>query len=105
MGCLFLLIAAASPRLALLFLWLFTPYVARAFGSFILPFLGFLFLPITTIVYALVYVPGVGVTGFAWLLVIWAFVADLLAAIGTAYTNRERVPGYGSTPPDDWSGH
>ena len=40
MGCLFLLIAALSPRLALILTWIFTPWVDRATGAFIWPLLG-----------------------------------------------------------------
>jgi hypothetical protein len=42
-------------RLALLCLWLWTPLVGRAFhGGWLLPLLGLLFLPLTTLVYILV---------------------------------------------------
>lgn len=51
-GCLVLLLLVASPRLVLFVTWLFTGYLGRAFETTIWPFLGFLFLPWTTLLYA-----------------------------------------------------
>ncbi|HEU5348159.1 MAG TPA: hypothetical protein VFU63_06065 [Ktedonobacterales bacterium] len=94
MACLFALFAAFAPRLALLFLWLFTNLVTRAFDTFILPLLGIIFLPFTTLMYVLVWAPGYGVTGFGWLLVILGLLIDIGAYGGSAYSNRNRMPGY-----------
>ncbi len=94
-GCIFALGAAAFPRLALLFVWLFTPLVKTAFhGGFLLPLLGIIFLPFTTLIYVLVYSPVYGVTGWGWLWVILAFLLDLGSYSSSAYTNRDRIPGY-----------
>ncbi len=95
-GCLFALGAAFFPRLALLFVWLFTPLVSRAFHfTFILPLLGIIFLPFTTLMYVLAYNPLVGVTGWGWFWVILGFLLDLSSYSSSAYTNRNRIPGYG----------
>ncbi len=95
-GCLFAMGAAFFPRLALLFVWLFTPLVNRAFQStFLLPLLGIIFLPFTTLMYVLVYNPVVGVTGWGWLLVVLGLVLDISSYSSSAYTNRNRIPGYG----------
>ena len=94
MGCLFALLAVLSPRFALVLVWIFTSEVTKAFhGSFIWPFLGLLFLPFTTLIYSLVYVTGVGLTGWGWVWVILAFFLDLAAYGGSGYTNRDRIPG------------
>ena len=67
-------------RLALLFVWISTPLVNRAFhGGWILPLLGIIFLPITTLVYVLVYYISGSVTGWGWLWVVLAFLLDLAA--------------------------
>jgi hypothetical protein len=59
---------SAFPRLALLFVWLFTLLVNRSFsGGILLPLLGIIFLPFTTLIYVLVYIPGIGVTGWGCL--------------------------------------
>src|SRR5215469_11543911 len=90
MGCLFVLFAAFAPRLAFLFLWIFTPLVDRAFHTFIWPFLGIIFLPLTTLVYTLAYVPALGgLSGWGWLWVIFAFILDITAYAGSGYGNRE----------------
>ncbi|HEU0027198.1 MAG TPA: hypothetical protein VFQ25_08795 [Ktedonobacterales bacterium] len=94
MACLFALFAAFAPRLALLFLWLFTNLVTRAFDSFIVPLLGIIFLPFTTLMYVLVWSPVGGVTGWAWFWVILGALIDIGSYTGSAYGNRRRMPGY-----------
>ncbi len=74
----FSIISLFFARLALLCVWIWTPLVNRAFqGGWLLPLLGILFLPLTTLVYVLVYASGVGVTGWGWLWVVLAFLLDL----------------------------
>jgi hypothetical protein len=71
---------ALFARLALLVVWLATPLVNRAFsGGWILPLLGILILPITTLAYVLVYYIAGSVTGWGWLWVVLAFLLDLAA--------------------------
>ena len=50
----FLLLAVLLfPRIVLVLIWFFSTYLQRAFyGGLLLPVFGFLFLPLTTIVYA-----------------------------------------------------
>ena len=96
-GCLFALGAAFFPRLAVLFIWLFTPLVNRAFTMVIWPILGIIFLPFTTLTYVLVYNPVVGVTGWGWFWVILGLVLDISSYSSSAYTNRNRMPGYSGT--------
>jgi hypothetical protein len=52
MPCLLTLIILAFPRVALVLMWLFSNYLDRAYHGLLLPVLGFIFLPITTIAYA-----------------------------------------------------
>ncbi len=52
MPCLILLFGLAFPRLAIVLLFLFTTFLQRAYHSLLLVALGFVFLPLTTIVYA-----------------------------------------------------
>lgn len=63
--------------MALVALWLFSDLLGRAFESWIVPFLGFLFLPWTTLAYAVMWASSDAVTGFEWFLVIFAFFIDL----------------------------
>ena len=70
---------ALLARIALLVVWLSTPYVTRTFhGAWLLPLLGLLFLPITTLVYVLVFtLSSNGVTGWNWLWIVLAVLLDL----------------------------
>jgi hypothetical protein len=77
MGCLVVLFAFISPRLALIALWLFTDLLSRAFESWFVPLLGFLLLPWTTLAYAAMWSVSNGVKGFEWFIVILAFLIDL----------------------------
>lgn len=71
---------ALFARVALLVVWLSTALVNRAFhGGWILPLLGILLLPITTLVYVLVSYAYGSVTGWGWLWVALAFLLDLAA--------------------------
>ncbi|HEU5440953.1 MAG TPA: hypothetical protein VFU88_16830 [Ktedonobacterales bacterium] len=91
MGCLVALLA----RVALLGVWLTTPLVTRAFqGGWLLPLLGVLFLPITTLVYILVYMAAGGVAGWGWFWVILGFLIDVTVHTSGAYSNRQRVSGW-----------
>jgi hypothetical protein len=76
-GCLIALFAVLSPRLAIFLTWIFTDRLSIALDSFWWGLAGFLFLPWTTLVYAWAYQPVVGVSGFGWFLVIFAFVVDI----------------------------
>jgi hypothetical protein len=72
------LIALVSSRLALALVWIFTPWVDRAFGSVIWPILGILLLPWTTLTYVVLWnTNGRGVSGWEWIFVVLAVVVDL----------------------------
>jgi len=88
-GCLFLLIAALSPRLAVILMWIFTPWVDRAFGPVIWPLLGVVFLPITTLIYVILWnTNGRGVNGWEWILVVLGVFADLASYGRSAQSRR-----------------
>ncbi|WIG59958.1 MAG: hypothetical protein OJF49_002706 [Ktedonobacterales bacterium] len=98
-GCLFALGAATFPRLVLLFTWIFTPLVSRAFQSvFIVPLLGIIFLPFTTLMYVLVWSAPFGVTGWGWFWVGLGLLLDIGSYTSSAYSNRDRMSrGYRAT--------
>jgi hypothetical protein len=48
------------------------------------------FLPWTTLAWALVYAPVKGVTGFGWVIVVLAFLADISVHVGSAQARRQR---------------
>ena len=79
MGCLIVILAMFAPRIALFFVWVFTPYVTRAFhGMWWWPLLGIIFVPFTTMFYSFVYVPGSGIHGARWLWVALGLVLDII---------------------------
>jgi len=92
MGCVccFALGASFFPRIALLFLWIFTDLVTRAFSSWVWPLLGLIFLPFTTSMYVLVYTPGVGVHGAEWGWVALGFLLDLFSYASGGREGRRR---------------
>jgi hypothetical protein len=106
-GCLTGFVAGFS-RFFLIFAWLARPIAfERVFGgSWILPCLGIMILPFTTLMYVLLITNGVGtiggLSGLDWLWMALAVVVDL-ATIGAAgAANRNQIPqGYpGSLPPE-----
>ena len=78
MGCLILIFALVSARLAIIVTWLFTGVLGRAYDEWWLPVLGFFLLPWTTLAYAVMGEVGAnGVDGFEWFIVVLAFLIDL----------------------------
>jgi len=88
-GCLVLLVGAAFPRFALVLVEVFSNWNDRAFESFWIGFTGFVFLPFTTVTYSAMNAWGDPISGFGWVLVVFAFVADLASWFGTG-ANRRR---------------
>jgi hypothetical protein len=87
MGCLVVLLAFISPRLALFAIFLFSDLLSRAFDSWFVPLLGFFLLPWTTLAYAVMWSASSNqVTGFEWFIVILAFLIDL-----GSWANRGRA--------------
>jgi hypothetical protein len=95
MGCLFLIFAGAFPRFAVLLMWIARPQVfASAFGgSWLIPLLGVFFLPLTTLMYVLLWTSN-GIGGFDWVWLVLAVLLDLGGMASSGYANRDRVPGY-----------
>ena len=87
MCCVLILVALVGPRLGLAVLWLFTDYLSRAFDSFLLPFLGFVFLPWTTLAFAFAQNSMGGVQGLGLVLVIIGVLADI-GVIGGGASRR-----------------
>jgi hypothetical protein len=89
-GCFVALAAFISPRLAIVLTWIFSDRMAIAFDSFWIAFLGFVFLPWTTLAWAFAYAPVEGVTGFGWFIVAFAFVCDLMTHASSSQARRDR---------------
>jgi hypothetical protein len=91
MPCLFLIVILAFPRIALVLMWLFSTYLQRAFhGGLLVPLLGFLFLPLTTIVYAWEINSGMPMAGINLLWLLIAVIIDLGGLGGGAHRQSRR---------------
>jgi hypothetical protein len=98
MCCFFLTLMFFGPRLAFLIYWLVRPaYINTVFQTWIWPLLGLIFLPWTTLMWALVYGAN-GIIGFDWLWIGLAVVADIASYAGGAYKRKE-VPYYPTSAP------
>lgn len=96
MCCFITALMFVGPRLAILVWYIMSPiYVNGAFDNFIWGFLGWLFLPWTTLMYIGIY-PG-GIMGFDWILLGLGVFADFAGFLGS-YRERQRVP-YGERIP------
>ncbi|MDP4013008.1 MAG: hypothetical protein U0990_05850 [Candidatus Nanopelagicales bacterium] len=89
-GCLTVALGAFFPRVALILIWIFGDVVQRAFSyEWLLPLVGLLFLPYTTLVYVLLYWSLGEVGGFAWFLVVLAFLVDISSYAGASRVSSQ----------------
>jgi len=94
MCCFFASLLFVGPRLAFLVYWLL-PFgrlkVYAAFNGWIIPLLGFIFLPWTILAYVIVF-PVFGI--FDFIIVGLGLMLDIMGYVG-AYRNRQSVPYVG----------
>jgi hypothetical protein len=90
MPCLFLILILAFPRLVLLLLFFFSNYLTRAYHDLLLPLLGFIFLPLTTLAYAWMVNSHLPLEGVNLIILILAVVLDLGGLGGGEYHRRSR---------------
>lgn len=88
MCCLLVVLALAGPRVGLVLLWLFTDYLSRAFDTFLWPLLGFVFLPWTTIAYAVAQNELGGLSNLGLLALALGFLVDIGIIGGGARQRR-----------------
>ena len=89
--CLFVVLLFFGPRSAIALWWIFDPLrFDVTFTSFWLPFLGFLFIPWTTLMYVLVAPGGLNGLDFLWLGL--ALALDIASySSGGVYGKRRRT--------------
>jgi len=81
-------------RLALVFIWLATPMVNHAFHrDWLIPLLGVILVPFTTLVYVLIAFFDNTMTGLDWFWIALALLADLWAHSSSPYARRG-IPKY-----------
>lgn len=73
-------------------MWFFTHMLDRAYNGILIPLLGFLFLPITTIVYAWLVNEGRPIAGINLLILVIAVLLDAGShSSGGGYYRRRRI--------------
>ncbi len=85
MPCLLALLAVAFPRVAIILLWLFSNFFNGVYHGVIIPVLGFLFLPLTLIVYTYFGGPHSPMNGQELIFLAIAVILDLGLVGGSAY--------------------
>ena len=91
MPCFLLIAVLFFPRIALVLMWFFSTYLQSAFhGSLVLPIVGFIFLPLTTIVYAWELNSGMPTAGINLLWLLIAVIIDLGGLGGSAHRQSRR---------------
>ena len=100
MFCCFAIFAGFFPRIADVLIWLARPtkFMAAFNGNYIWPILGIIFLPFTTLMYLILYTPGIALAGWDWFWLILAVVLDVMHWSQMVYNNRKGVPGYTYPP-------
>lgn len=89
MPCLVALLALLFPRVVLVLVFLLTDYIQKAFpDSLLWPLLGFIFLPLTTLVYAWAINVAGAITGVYLVVMILAVLFDLGLLGGSAKSRR-----------------
>lgn len=90
MPCLLVILVLAFPRVVLVLMFLLSHYLERAYHGLIIPVLGFIFLPITTIVYAWLVNSNLPLNGVNLIILIIAVVIDLGGIGGGEWHRRRR---------------
>jgi hypothetical protein len=89
--CLLLILVLAFPRIVLVLMFLLSNYLQRAYHGLLLPLLGFLFLPLTTLAYAWMVNTKLPLEGVNLLILLVAVVIDVGGLSGGEYHRRRRL--------------
>lgn len=98
LGCLLAFGIAVAPRFFLILAWIFSDRWNIVWhGDFLMPLLGIIFLPFTTVMYMLAWSPT-GIQGWDWLWILLGLFLDLTHYAQVAQ-NKNNIPGMpGATP-------
>ena len=91
MACLIALMSLFAPRLAIILVVIFSDYIGRAYDSFLWPFLGFFFMPLTTLAFAWSTNTYGGLEGPGIVVFVLAVLFDL-GLVGNAERSRRSKP-------------
>jgi len=89
--CLLVILILAFPRVVLVLMFLFSTYLQRAYHDLLVPVLGFIFLPLTTIVYAWLANSHLPLEGINLIFLILAVVIDVGGLGGGEFHRRHRL--------------
>jgi len=89
MPCIALLLVLIFPRVVLVVMYLTSHYLEHVYHGLLLPLLGFIFLPLTTIVYAYMVNNGIPTEGGGLIWLVLAVVIDL-GGFGGGYHRSRR---------------
>ena len=90
MACLFVVFLVAFPRIVLALVFLLSNYLERAYHGLLIPLLGFLFLPLTTLVYAWMVNTQQPLAGVSLIILLIAVIIDIVGLGGGEYHRRSR---------------
>jgi hypothetical protein len=90
MPCLVGCLALSAPRFAIVLVVFFSDYIGRAYDTVLWPFVGFLFMPLTTLAYAWALNSRGSLAGVHLVVVIVAVLIDL-GLVGGSASNRRRA--------------
>lgn len=88
MPCLLLILVVAFPRIVLAILFFLSNYLQHAYHGILIPLLGFIFLPLTTLAYAWMVNSHMPVEGVNLIILIIAVLIDAGGLGGGEYHRR-----------------
>jgi len=91
MPCLLVLIVLLFPRIVLVAMFLLSNYLQTAYQNLLIPVLGFIFLPLTTLVYAWIVNSHLPLEGINLIFLILAVVIDVGGLGGGEFHRRHRL--------------
>jgi hypothetical protein len=90
MPCLLVILVAAFPRVVLVLMFLLSNYLQRAYHDLLVPLLGFIFLPLTTIAYAWMVNSHMPIEGINLVILLITAIIDVGGLGGGEYHRRQR---------------
>ena len=90
MPCFLVFLILLFPRVVLVGMWLLSNILDRAYHGLLIPLLGFIFLPVTTIVYAWMVTHGMPIEGINLFFLIVAVLIDAGSHGGGNYYRMRR---------------
>ena len=91
MPCLIVIFLVAFPRIALVVIFFMSNYLQRAYQNLLIPLIGFIFLPLTTLVYAWLTNTHQPMAGVNLIILIVAVIIDIGGLGSGEYHRRSRL--------------